>query len=310
MSLFLVFLMYGLWSTLFPIGKLMLTHASPLFLTGSRMLLAGVLLLGWVAYRKRHLFRQISFKLLTAFFFLGLVSIYLTNAFEFWGLQYLSASKTCFLYSLTPFLSALLSYIHFKETMTPRKWLGMVIGVLGMTPVLLSQKGADEGLSSLFFFSWPELAIVGASLCSAYGWILLRKLVKEKETSTLLTNGSAMMIGGSLALIHSLLVENWHPLPLHGENLAQFLKGIMVMTTISNIVCYNLYGLLLKRFTATFLSFMGLLSPIFASITSWLFLGEPLSFLIFLSTSVITVGLWLVYSAELRQGYITKPVTT
>ena len=65
---------------------------------------------------------------------------------------------------------------------------------------------------------------------------------------------------------------------------------------------------MLRRYTATFLSFMGLLSPIFASLTGWLFLGEPISWVIFLSTGIVSIGLWIVYYAELKQGYIQKTV--
>ena len=78
------------------------------------------------------------------------------------------------------------------------------------------------------------------------------------------------------------------------------------MVLISNLICYNLYGVMLKRYTATFLSFMGLLSPIFASISSWALLGEKPSWIIFLSTGVVSLGLWIVYRAELKQGYIVS----
>jgi drug/metabolite transporter (DMT)-like permease len=63
---------------------------------------------------------------------------------------------------------------------------------------------------------------------------------------------------------------------------------------------------MLKKYTATFLSFMGLLSPIFASLNSWLILGEPPSWQILLSTSIVSLGLFIVYQAELKQGYILK----
>ena len=64
---------------------------------------------------------------------------------------------------------------------------------------------------------------------------------------------------------------------------------------------------MLRKFTATFVSFMGLLSPIFASLNAWIFSGESPSPVIFLSTAIVSLGLWIVYSAELRQGYILKP---
>jgi drug/metabolite transporter (DMT)-like permease len=52
---------------------------------------------------------------------------------------------------------------------------------------------------------------------------------------------------------------------------------------------------------------MGLLSPIFASVNGLIFLDEPISWTILLSTGIVSIGLWIVYRAELKQGYIVKP---
>ena len=305
MSIALVIFLYATWSSVFALGKWTLEISPPLFLTAARMLLAGVLLLGFLALRRRSAFK-INLRQLGAIALLGLFNIYLANALEFWGLAQMSAAKTCFFYSLTPFFAAFFSYLHFNERMNLRKWLGMGIGFAGFIPVLMSHKGSDELLSSLAFLSWPELAMIGATACSAYGWILLRVLVKDRETSSLMANGSSMLIGGAMALVHSLFVDNWAPLPVASNEIAAFAQGTASMMLISNILCYNLYGYLLTRFTATFISFMGLLSPLFASLSAWVLIREAPSPAIFLSTTIVSIGLWLIYSAELRQGYIKK----
>ena len=267
------------------------------------MFLAGLLLLAFLAIFKRSSFKLSRIQIfsigLLAFF-----SIYLTNALEFWGLQYLSAAKTCFIYSLSPFFAALFSYLHFGEKMNRNKWIGLGIGFLGFIPVLLTQTGSEELLNAFSFFSWPALAVMGAALCSVYGWVVLRLVVKDHAISPLMANGASMLLGGLIAFGHSFLVEDWNPTPVQPQNFAPFLQGTLLMTLISNIICYNLYGMLLKRFTATFLSFMGLLSPIFASLNGLVFLGEPISWTIVLSTGVVCLGLWIVYRAELKQGYI------
>jgi drug/metabolite transporter (DMT)-like permease len=305
MSILTVILMYATWSSVFSLGKWALGVSPPLFLTASRMLLAGAILVGFLLFKNRAALK-ITLPQFFSLCLLGLFSIYLTNALEFWGLQQMTAAKTCFFYSLSPFFAALFSYLHFGEKMNGRKWLGMAIGFTGFIPVLMAQKGSGELLSSLTFISWPELAVLGAALCSVYGWTLLRLMVKDRAISPWAANGISMLIGGGLALTHSMLVEPWTPLPVSLSNLPTFAQSTLLMTFISNILCYNLYGMLLKRFTSTFLSFMGLLSPIFASITSWLLLGEPLSPTILMATGVVVIGLWLVYSAELKQGYIKR----
>ncbi len=301
----LVILMYAVWSSVFSLGKMTLQYTPPLFLTGVRMTIAGVLIIGFLA-----LFRRYSFKIsklqLASLGLLSIFSIYLSNALEFWGQQHLSAAKTCFIYSFSPLFAALFSYLHFGEKMNRNKWLGLAISVVGMVPVLQMQTGSEDLLQAFAFFSWPTLAVIGAALCSVYGWVLLRLIVKDGAISPLMANGSSMLMGGILALVHSSLVESWNPLPVAAGNTLPFLQGMGLMLLISNLLCYNLYGMLLRRFTATFLSFTGLLSPIFASINGWLILGEPLSWTILLSTGLVAIGLWIVYRAELKQGYIVR----
>ncbi|MBF8263391.1 MAG: conserved putative rane protein [Parachlamydiales bacterium] len=307
----IVILMFAMWSSIFPLAKLTLEHCPPLFLTAVRMLLAGLILLGFLAFRNRKAF-QITPRQFFSLSLYALLSMYLTNAFEFWSVMHLSAAKTCFLYSLSPFFTAFFSYLHFGEKMNKRKWLGMSIGFLGIIPVLAIQTGSEDLIGGIFFLSWPELAMMGAALCSVYGWVLLRLLVKDSAISPSMANGTGMLIGGIFALTHSLIIDPWHPTPVAAGNFSAFAQGTLLMTFISNIVCYNIYGFMLKRFTATFLSFMGLLSPVFASLMSWLFIGEMPSPVIFASTAIVGSGLWLIYSAELKQGYIQKantPVT-
>lgn len=305
MSLSLVVLMYALWSSVFSLGKMALAYSPPIFLTGFRMALAGVLICAYLFITKKNAFK-LQKKQYISIGLLAFFSIYLTNILEFWGLQHLTAAKTCFLYSLSPFFAAFFSYIHFKEKMNTRKWIGLLIGFVGFIPVLLTQTGSEDLFNAFSFLSWPTLAIMGAALFSVYGWVLLRIVVKDTEVSPLVANGASMLLGGMFALIHSSFADSWSPLPVMMGHFPDVLKGVLIMTLISNIVCYNLYGMMLKRYTATFLSFVGLLSPIFASLNGWLFLGEMPSWTIFLSTGVVSLGLWIVYQAELKQGYIAS----
>lgn len=301
----IVVAMYAVWSTVFSFGKSVLAYCPPVFLTASRMLLGGIFLLTWLALTKRSSFK-LQRKQLISIFFLAVFSIYLTNILEFWGLQYLSSAKTCFIYSLSPFFAALFSYLHFKEKMNVRKWIGMGVGFLGFIPVIMTQTGSEDLLRVGSFFTLPTLAIAGAALFSVYGWVLLRLTVKDQELSPVMANGSSMLLGGLLALVHSFFIESWNPIPVDSAHISPFLQNLFFMTILYNVICYNLYGAMLKRFTATFLSFVGLLSPVFASISGWLFLNEPISPVILLSTGVVSIGLGIVYYAELKQGYILK----
>src|SRR5581483_9057782 len=141
--MFFVFLLYALFASIFTVSKQALYFAEPFFLVGARMLLAGILLLGF-QYVKDKGALLIKKGTLVRLLLLALLNIYLTNVFEFWGLKYLTSFKTCFIYSLSPFLAALFSYFLLSETLSFKKWMGLAIGFLGFIPILLKQTHEEE----------------------------------------------------------------------------------------------------------------------------------------------------------------------
>ncbi|HIH2762251.1 MAG TPA: hypothetical protein ACYCC8_00935 [Candidatus Azoamicus sp.] len=73
-----------------------------------------------------------------------------------------------------------------------------------------------------------------------------------------------MFFGGILILIHSyLLDESWNTLLI--TEYKNFFYYTLLTSLISNIICYNLFGYLLKYFSTTFMTFTGLITPFFAS---------------------------------------------
>ena len=293
-----VFLLYALFASVFTVSKEALQHAEPFFLVGARMMLAGVFMLAfqWIRGAPIIIKKQAWSRILR----LALFSIFLTNVFEFWGLKYLTSFKTCFIYSLSPFLSVILSYFMFSETLTRKKWLGLIVGFLGFIPVLLSQTSQEETAGHLWIFSWAELAVVAACIFAVYGWILLKQLVQQDEVSPIVANGLSMFIGGSFALLQSLCVEEWNPVPVH--NFLPFIECTIFLILVSNCICYNLYGYLLKRFSATFMSFAGLTTALFTAIFGWLVHGEVTSLSFWFSFSIVCSGLVIFYQEELKEG--------
>lgn len=241
----LVLLLYALFASIFTVSKEALVYAKPFFLVGARMAVAGGLMLVFQYFKdkKAFVYKPGSWGRILR---LALFNIYITNVFEFWGLQYLTSFKTCFIYSLSPFASALFSYFLFSEKLTQRKWIGLIIGFLGFIPVLVSQSGAEDLAGSLGVFSWAELAVVCAAVSSVYGWILLKQLVFQDGYSPFIANGTSMLIGGVFALVHSVATETWDPVP--ATNFPVVIQCTLFLIIVSNCICYNLYGYLLKSF--------------------------------------------------------------
>lgn len=298
-----IVLLYAGFGSVFTFSKLALGVSEPFFLIGSRMLLAGLILLAYLAITNRDALK-LSRNALKLALILGALNIYLTNAFEFWGLKYLTSFKTCFIYSLSPFASALFSYFLFSEKMTTKKWLGLLVGFSGFIPLFITHSDEELRAGTLFNLSWAELSVAMAALTSVYGWIVLKQLVSEEKVPFLAANGYSMAIGGALALFHSSLTETWQPLPV--TDYSTFLIGFTALILISNFLCYNLYGWLLNRFSATFLSFAGFLTPLFSAFFGWYFLGETIDLPFYLSAAIVFSGLMIFYQEEMA----TRPVAS
>lgn len=301
--MFYVLLLYALFASVFTIAKTGLEYTQPFFFVGTRMLLAGFILLAYQKFVKNASF-SLSSQTWRRVFRLAFFNIYLTNVLEFWGLKYLTSFKTCFIYSLSPFASAIFSYFLFSEKLGPKKWIGFIIGFLGFIPILLTHTASEQQTGHLFFFSWAEISVMFATISSVYGWIVLRQLVNENNLSPLHANGLSMTVGGVFALGHSLLVEKWDPIPT--TNFSIFFECAVALIIISNLICYNLYGSLLKRYSATFISFAGLTTPLFTALFGWIFLGEIVTWPFYVSFIIVMVGLFLFDQAELKQSYQQK----
>jgi drug/metabolite transporter (DMT)-like permease len=287
-------MLYALFALSVFISKVIFTYCDPIFYIGARMSIAGIILL---TYQYIYAHEHFKFKREHLWHYIQIVffGIYFTYIIRFWGLTKLPVSKAMFMFNLAPFMSALFSYFFFNEAMSRKKWAGLMIGFIGFIPIVVSKVG-QENISQLFFISWPEVAVLISVICHSYNWILIRKLVRDHSQSPAMINGLTMFIGGVGALITSPFFEGFTPV----KNVFEFSKLLICVIIVSNLICHNLYAYLLKTYTATFLSFAGFLSPIFAALYGWMWLNEKITWHFYVSSVVVFIGLVLFYQDELQ----------
>jgi drug/metabolite transporter (DMT)-like permease len=300
----LIIALYGLFASSLFISKVLVeNYTQPIFYTGIRMIIGGSLLLGYQYFNPRQQF-VVKRKHLWLYAQLIIFSILITYILRFWGLQSLPAYKASFLHNLSPFITSFYSYFIFQEKMTKKQWLGLGIGLLGMIPILLTSSPDEQKLGEFLYISWPELAIIGCVVAQSYGWIIMRKLLRDKSYSPMMINGISMTMGGIIALGLSVPVEGFAPV----DHWAGFLFWLMLAILVSNIICTNLYGHLLRSYTATFLSFAGFLTVIFSAFYEWFgsllapdIFQRHITWHFYASCLVVFIGLYLFYKDELNQ---------
>jgi drug/metabolite transporter (DMT)-like permease len=293
-----VLIVNALFSIIFPLGRLALAMVPPFLTVGVRMIVAGLLFIGW--HRRRHgklLMRSFHAKDWGFLVILGVVNVYCANAYEFWGLQYMSSAKAAFIYNLGPLFSAFFSYLHFKEEMTGKKWMGLAVSMLGFVPIFMWHSPEEAGLCSFGIISSAELALVASTLATVYGWILMQYAQRSRAYDTDVANGLSMLIGGGMSLAHGIWTE---AIPQLSLKMASEYTLIMLAIVSCTIASYALYTKLLRRHSATFMSFSGLTSPLFAAVIDWIGWGTPPAWNFYLATLLVGCGLYLFYQEELR----------
>jgi drug/metabolite transporter (DMT)-like permease len=298
--------MHVLLAAIFPVGRVSATLAQPVFFTAVRMTLAGILLLGYYLWRYKRFSERLKEAVVPLILFV-ITGIYITNVAEFWALQYVPAAKASFIYSISPFAAALFSYLMFQEKMTLGKLFGMAIGFVGFMLMIMHDAPGEVVYHSLGFLSWGEVALIAAAIATAYGWIIMRRKMIHGLLQPIEAIGISMLGGGVVCFVHSFITEQWNPLPIKEPwHIPELSLNIGIAVICSSVLGYALYTMLLRKYTATFLSFAGFVEPLSAALFGWLFLGETISKYFVISFILVLCGLYIFYMEELRQGYILK----
>lgn len=309
----LVIILYMLMATTFTFAKAALYYAPPILFIGVRMTVAGLMLLGYCALTapKKLIIERCHWPLIAQII---MVHIYGAYLFEFVGLVSISSSKACLLYNLTPFISALFSYAAFGTLLKKRQIIALCMGFAGFIPIVMTAGSQEIATGRLLGVSWGELLVIASVCCSVQGWIVMKTLVRQGY-SPFAINGIGMFIGGLLALGTSLvwegvphIVDPINPIAFPLDSwLAQYNSSPIFMCVvymclliiIANIIGYNLYGHLLKTYSATFVSFAGFTTPLFAALYGFLLLGETVTVWFFVSLGIVFYALYLFYQDEL-----------
>jgi drug/metabolite transporter (DMT)-like permease len=292
----LVLLLHILFASTFTTGKFLSSQTSPIFLTGLRMFLGGfiVLLYLMVRNKRKDIFFDLNdWPLFAQIIFCG---VYTNYILRFWALAYLPSSKACFLFNIQPFISSLYMYLLYKQTLSPLKWVGLLIGFVGMIPMLIYRSVSESITDQFLFVSLPEIAILISAAMHSYSWIVVQKLVKHKPYDPTFITGTTMTAGGLLALCTAWGIGDQPPL----NHSSEFFFWLMYVVLVSNVFCHNLYSHLLKQYSVTLMAFASFLTPVFAALLGWAFLHETISWHFYLSTVLVFAGLYIFYLEECK----------
>jgi acylglycerol lipase len=282
----IIALMYALLASTFVFNKVLLQTLPPIFLSGVLNLLGGGILVIYLLI-KNPAHNILAKKSILQLIPIALCITYATASLKLYALSHLDVFRVTFLSALDPLIAAILCYFVKAERLTYVQIIGIVIAVLSSIPLCLtgtSTSAKGSGISLL-----PIVVLLAAIVINRYGWILTRDLLNRNTYTVTYIAALTMLMGGFASFCTSVIGEimpsNIVSLPLLGM--------VLYVVIVNNVVCCQMYTMLLKKYSVTFLSLTEFFTPVFVGLYSWLFLREVISWYLFVSTAFVALGLFI-----------------
>ena len=291
--------------------KATIPYTSPLFIGAFRLLPAGLLVLIVAAIQGRE-----QPKTRLAWLWIGgfaVVDGFLFQGCLAEGLQRTGAGLGSVIIDSQPLAVALLSRWLFAEVIGFWGWIGLFIGILGIS--LIGLPVAEILNHSAGQLAFPPLtweAIVGsgeiwmllASLSMAVGTVMIRFV--SKHTNPVIATGWHMILGGlPLLLLSGLEVsEPWQHIPFEGW------LGLGYTTVFGSAIAYGVFFFLAAKGNLTSLSSLTFLTPVFALSFGNLLLGEILEWWQWIGVSLTLVSIFLINQREQLSQWLPAKVSS
>ena len=290
---------FFLWGTAMVAMKGVIPQTTPFFLAGVRLVPAGVLVLIVAAILKRPQPQTSQSWLWIGLF--ALVDGAMFQGFLAAGLVRTGAGLGSVMIDSQPLAVALLSSWLFGEIIGLFGWLGLIIGIIGISLIGFP----DRLIYSIFqgdwtalnfdwlgFFNSGELLMLFAALSMAVGTVLIRYVTIHSDP--IVATGWHMILGGVPLFILSWWQESaqWVNLDFSGW------LALIYATVFGSAISYGIFFYLASRGNLTSLSALTFLTPVFALLFGNLILAEVLSPLQSVGVCLTLISIYLINQRE------------
>ncbi len=290
---------FFLWGTAMVAMKGVIPHTTPLFMAGVRLIPAGVLILIVAAFMGKPVPKSWLAWLWIIIF--ALVDGTLFQGFLAEGLVRTNAGLGSVMIDSQPLAVALLSLWLFQEHIGLWGWLGLGLGITGISLISLPEEWIfhllDSGVTITTdnwqdLFNSGELLMLLAALSMAVGTVLIRFVCRYADP--VMATGWHMIIGGlPLWGMSSVLeAQQWQNLVLSDW------IGLSYATVFGSAIAYGLFFYFASSGNLTSLSSLTFLTPIFALIFGYIFLSEVLTIIQWLGVFLTLISIYLINQRE------------
>ena len=283
------FAIYVIWGSSYLGIRVALDGVPPAFLSGTRFILAGLILLG-VAWAGGGMLRPPPASRPT----LAGTGVLLVagNWGVVWSEQYVTSGVAALIFATAPLCIAILgAAVSSAERITARVGFGLVLGFAGVAILVWPKvsRGTFQDLRG-------ELALLAAAMV----WSVASVWTKHARLGLppFVAAGWQMLAGG--VFFFSVAILLGEPARARWE----WAAGLALMYLIVGGACigYGSYVWLLHHVPAARAATFAYVNPVVAVFLGWALLGEPLGFFVILGTLVIVPAVFLTIASRKTSG--------
>lgn len=268
-----------LWSGGFTVAKLGISDADPLTLLALRYACVVVFLLPFCLIMKpampsgrRQWFHLAFVGLLIQVVYFGAA----WTAFSLGG----SAGTVALITSLQPILVALIMPMLSQENVSLRRWIGLLLGLLGTALVLGGNAGV--GVTSAAVIAFAVAALLAFTLATVW----------EKQFGVSHHPLTASLVQYTVGVLGTLPLAMWLE-PMHITVTVPFMFALAYLVLGNSLLAISLLLMMIRRGEATRVSALFFLVPPLSAFIAWLVLDEQMHALAWLGMVVAAIGVWL-----------------
>lgn len=274
-----------IWGGSFLCMRIAAPVLGPVLLIELRVLIAGLVLLPYLLLRREPLGLR---KYWWRFLLIGIINSAIPFTLIATSELHLTAGLAAILNATSPLFGAVIAALWLKETLTMRKIIGLLAGLLGV--------GIVMGWSPLPFspaILWSVVASLMAAVCYGIGSVYSKVSVRGVSPivmSTCSMFGASLFLGPFTAIAPALQTPNW-----------QVIVAVAILAVLCTAVAYLLYYGLIERVGPTKTLTVTFLSPVFGILWGVLLLGETLNWSTLVGFGIILIGTGFVTGVRLRR---------
>ncbi|MBL6936103.1 MAG: EamA family transporter [Alphaproteobacteria bacterium] len=288
-----LFLLSAIWGSSFLFIKVAVVHIPPVSLTALRLVVAGIILCAYGFFRGQRMPAQA--RAWRPYLVIALFG----NAFPFTlvgiGELEIDSGQAAILLGAMPIFTLLLAhYFTHDEPITPRRALGIMVGLGGILVLVIPTTTPGAQFSGGMLF---KLAVVMAALSYAIATVYGRRLA---HVSPLLITTASTLVAAVIMVPASLILDKQWLGALVAGTTAMPGMAALASAAMLGVLCTAAAGIiffhLLGRTGATFTSQINYLIPAFGVLWGFLFLSESLSWNLAAALGLIISGIALTRS--------------